>query len=105
MSGLIHHSDRGVAVFSIHYTERIAEAGIEPSAGSMGDSYETTLAETVIGLYKTDLIERRVPCVSLARRSFRTLEWIDWINNRRLLEPIANVPPLEFVASHYRSQN
>jgi putative transposase len=102
--GLIHHSDRGVQYLSIHYTERLAEAGIEPSVGSVGDSYDNALAETVIGLYKTELIERRGPWRHFEAVEFRTLEWIDWFNNRRLYEPIGNVPPLEFEQSYYRDQ-
>ena len=91
-SGLIHHSDRGVQYVSIHYTERLAQAGIEPSVGSVGDSYDNALAETVHGLFKTELIRRRGPWRSLEAVEFATLEWVDWFNNRRLLEPIGNVP-------------
>jgi putative transposase len=93
--GLIHHSDRGVQYVSIRYTERLAEAGIEPSVGSVGDSYDNALAETVIGLFKTEVIHRRGPWRSLAAVEFATLEWVDWFNNRRLLEPIGNIPPAE----------
>jgi len=102
--GLIHHSDRGVQYLSIHYTERLAEAGIEPSVGSVGDSYDNALAETVIGLYKTELIERCGPWRHFEAVEFRTLEWIDWFNNRRLFEPIGNVPPAEFERAYYRDQ-
>ncbi len=103
-AGLIHHSDRGKQYLSIHYTERLAEAGIEPSVGSVGDSYDNALAESVIGLYKTELIERRGPWRHFEAVEFRTLEWIDWFNTRRLYEPIGNVPPLEFEAMYYRRQ-
>jgi transposase InsO family protein len=103
--GLIHHSDRGVQYLSIRYTERLVEAGIEPSVGSVGDSYDNALAETVIGLYKTELIERRGPWRHFEAVEFRTLEWIAWFNTRRLLEPIGNVPPLEFETMYYESQN
>jgi putative transposase len=93
--GLVHHSDRGGQYVSIHYTERLAEAGIEPSVGSVGDSYDNALAETVIGLFKTEVIHRSGPWRSLDAVEFATLEWVDWFNNRRLLEPIGNIPPAE----------
>jgi transposase InsO family protein len=80
---------------SIKYTERLAEAGIEPSVGSVGDSYDNALAETVIGLFKTEVIRRRGPWRRLEAVEFATLEWVDWFNNRRLLEPIGNIPPAE----------
>jgi transposase InsO family protein len=102
--GLVHHSDRGVQYLSIRYTERLTEAGIEPSVGSVGDSYDNALAESVIGLYKTEVIRRRGPWRNLETVEFATLEWIDWFNNRRLLEPIGNVPPAEFEEVYYRSQ-
>lgn len=101
---LIHHSDRGVQYLSIRYTERLAEAGIEPSVGSVGESYDNALAESVIGLYKTEVIRRRGPWRSLEAVEFATLEWVDWFNNRRLLEPIGNVPPAEFEKVYYRDQ-
>jgi transposase InsO family protein len=90
--GLVHHSDRGVQYVSIRYSERLAEAGIEPSVGSIGDSYDNALAETVHGLFKTELIRRRGPWRSLDAVEFATLEWVDWFNNRRILEPIGNMP-------------
>jgi transposase InsO family protein len=99
--GLIHHSDRGSQYVSIKYTERLAEAGIEPSVGSVGDSYDNALAETVIGLFKTEVIRRRGPWRSLETVEFATLEWVDWFNNRRLLEPIGNIPPAEAEARFY----
>lgn len=80
---------------SIRYTERLAEAGIEPSVGSVGDSYDNALAETVIGLFKTEVTHRSGPWRSLDAVEFATLEWVDWFNNRRLLEPIGNIPPAE----------
>jgi len=89
---------------SIRYTERLAEAGIEPSVGSVGDSYDNALAETVIGLYKTEKIRRQGPWRNLEAVEFATLEWIDWFNNRRLLEPIGNIPPVEYEEMYYRSQ-
>jgi transposase InsO family protein len=101
---LVHHSDRGVQYLSIRYTERLADAGIEPSVGSVGDSYDNALAESVIGLYKTEVIRRRGPWKNLEVVEFATLEWVDWFNNRRLLEPIGNVPPAEFEEVYYRSQ-
>jgi putative transposase len=101
---LVHHSDRGVQYLSIRYTERLAEAGIEPSVGSAGDSYDNALAESVIGLYKTEVIRRRGPWRHLEAVEFATLEWVDWFNNRRLLEPIGNIPPAEFEEAYYRTQ-
>ncbi|MFD2405775.1 IS3 family transposase [Azorhizophilus paspali] len=100
-AGLIHHSDRGVQYVSIRYTERLAEAGIEPSVGSVGDSYDNALAETINGLYKAEVIHRQSwknrEAVELA-----TLAWVDWFNHRRRLEPIGNVPPAEAEAAYYR---
>jgi transposase InsO family protein len=95
---LVHHSDRGVQYLSIRYTERLAEAGIEPSVGSVGDSYDNALAETIIGLYKTEVIHRHGPWRKLEEVEFATLEWVDWFNNRRLFGPIGNIPPAEFEA-------
>jgi transposase InsO family protein len=99
--GLVHHSDRGVQYVSIRYTERLVEAGIEPSVGSVGDSYDNALAESINGLYKTEVIRRRGPWRSLETVEFATLEWVDWFNNRRLLEPIENLPPAEAEARYY----
>lgn len=99
--GLIHHSDRGVQYVSIKYTERLAGAGIEPSVGSVGDSYDNALAETVNGLYKTEVIHKRGPWRSFEAVEYATLEWVDWFNNRRLLEPIGNIPPAEAEARYY----
>ena len=93
--GLVHHSDRGVQYVSIRYTERLADAGIEPSVGSVGDSYDTALAETINGLYKAEVIHRRGPWRSFEAVEYATLEWVDWFNNRRLLAPIGNTPPAE----------
>jgi len=100
-SGLICHSDRGSQYVSIRYTERLAEAGIEPSVGSVGDSYDNALAETVIGLFKAEVIHRRGPWRSFEAVEYATLEWVDWFNHRRLLEPIGNVPPAEAEARYY----
>jgi hypothetical protein len=91
--GLVHHSDRGVQYLSIRYTERLAEAGIERSVGCVGDSYDNALAESVIGLFKTELIERRGPWRTLDTVEYATLEWVEWFNRRRLLEPLGYVPP------------
>jgi len=99
--GLIHHSDRGVQYVSIKYTERLTEAGIEPSVGSIGDSYDNALAETINGLYKAEVIHRRGPWRSFEAVEFATLEWVDWFNNRRLLEPIGNIPPAEAEARYH----
>ena len=93
--GLVHHSDRGSQYVSIKYTERLAEAGIEPSVGSVGSSYDNALAETINGLYKAEVIHRRGPWRSFEAVEYATLEWVDWFNNRRLLEPIGNIPPAE----------
>jgi transposase InsO family protein len=101
---LVHHSDRGVQYLSIRYTERLADAGIEPSVGSVGDSYDNALAESVIGLYKTEVIRRRGPWRHLEAVEFATLEWVAWFNQQRLFEPIGNIPPVEFEEAYYRSQ-
>ena len=101
---LVHHSDRGVQYVSIRYTERLAEAGIEPSVGSVGDSYDNAMAETIIGLYKTEVIHRLGPWHNVDHVEFETLDWVDWFNKRRLLEPIGNIPPAEFEDLFYRSQ-
>ena len=94
--GLVHHSDRGSQYLSIRYTERLAEAGAVSSVGSRGDSYDNALAETIIGLYKTEVIRRRGPWKNIDDVEFATLEWVDWFNNRRLLEPIGDIPPAEY---------
>jgi putative transposase len=86
---------------SIRYTERLAEAGVEPSVGSVGDSYDNALAETINGLYKAEVIHRRGPWRSFEAVEFATLEWVDWFNNRRLLEPIGNIPPAEAEERYY----
>jgi len=102
--GLVHHSDRGSQYLSICYTERLAAAGIERSVGSVGDSYDNALAETVIGLYKTEVIRRRGPWRNIDAVEFATLAWVDWFNNRRLLEPIGYVPPHEYEEAWYKTQ-
>lgn len=99
--GLIHHSDRGVQYVSIRYTERLAEAGIEPSVGSVGDSYDNALAETINGLYKAEVIHRR-SWRNLQDVELATLEWVDWFNHRRLLGPIGDIPPAEAEANYYQ---
>jgi transposase InsO family protein len=101
--GLVHHSDRGVQYVSITYTERLAEAGLVPSVGSVGDSYDNALAETLNGLYKAEVINRRGPWRSLEAVEFATLEWVDWFNNRRLLSSIGNMPPAEAEVRYYAS--
>jgi transposase InsO family protein len=101
---LVHHSDRGTQYLSIRYTDRLAEAGIEPSVGSVGDSYDNALAESVIGLYKTEVIRRRGPWRQLEAVEFATLEWVEWFNNRRLLTSIGDVPPVEYEQQYYRAQ-
>ena len=101
--GLIHHSDRGSQYLSIRYSERLAEAGIEPSVGSKGDSYDNALAETINGLYKAEVIHRRGPWKTKQAVELATLEWVAWFNHHRLLEPLGYVPPAEFEA-HYHQQ-
>ena len=100
--GLIHHSDRGCQYLSIRYTERLGEVGVESSVGSVGDSYDNALAETINGLYKTEVIRRRGPWRNVDAVEYATLEWVDWFNHRRLLEPIGDVPPAEFEEAYYR---
>jgi len=100
-SGLVHHSDRGSQYLSIKYTERLADAGVEPSVGSVGDSYDNALAETINGLYKAEVIWRRGPWRNFEAVEFATLEWVDWFNNKRLLEPIGNIPPAEAEARYH----
>jgi transposase InsO family protein len=99
---LIHHSDRGTQYVSIRYTERLSEAGIEPSVGSVGDSYDNALAETIIGLYKTEVIRQQGPWRGIDAVELATLEWVDWFNHRRLLEPIGDVPPVEKEDEYYQ---
>ena len=92
---LTHHSDRGSQYVSIRYTERLAEAGTRPSVGSVGDAYDNALAETINGLYKTEVIRRRSSWKTMEEVEMQTLKWVDWFNHRRLLEPIGNIPPAE----------
>jgi transposase InsO family protein len=105
LEGLVHHSDRGTQYLSIRYTERLAEAGVAPSVGSRGDSYDNALAESVIGLFKTEVIRRRGPWRTVEDVEFATLEWVDWFNTRRLLEPIGYVPPAEYEAAYHAQQS
>lgn len=98
---LTHHSDRGSQYLSIKYTERLAEAKIAPSVGSVGDSYDNALAETIIGLFKTEIIHRRGPWRSFDAVEYAACEWVDWFNTRRLFEPIGNIPPAEAEANFY----
>ena len=102
-SSLIHHSDRGSQYVSIRYSERLAEAGVEPSVGSKGDSYDNALAETINGLYKAELIHRRAPWKTLEAVELATLEWVSWFNHDRLLAPIGYIPPAEAEANYYRA--
>ncbi len=104
IDNLVHHNDRGGQYLSIRYTERLAEAGIEPSVGTVGDSYDNALAETIFGLYKTEVIWRNGPWRNIEEVEFATLGWVDWFNNRRLFEPIGNIPPVEFEALYYERQ-
>ena len=100
---LVHHSDRGSQYLSFRYTDRLADAGIRPVGG--GVSGYNALAESVIGLYKTEVIRRRGPWRHLEAVEFATLDWVDWFNNRRLLEPIGNVPPVEYEQQYYQAQD
>lgn len=102
---IVHHSDRGSQYVSIRYTERLAEAGLEPSVGSVGDSYDNALAESIIGLYKAEVIHRRTSWRRRQDVEWATLQWVDWFNNRRLLAPIGNVPPAEKEAAYYQTNN
>jgi transposase InsO family protein len=99
---LVHHSDRGSQYVSIRYTERLAEAGIEPSVGSVGDSYDNALAETINGLYKAEVIHRRSSWKTKEAVELVTLSWVSWFNHHRLLEPIGNIPPAEAEANYHR---
>ena len=101
IEGVVHHSDRGSQYLSIRYSERLAEADAQPSVGSVGDSYDNALAETIIGLFKTEIIHRRGPWRNLEAVEYATLEWVDWFNHGRLLEPIGYVPPAEYEARYY----
>jgi putative transposase len=103
IQGLVHHSDAGSQYTSIRYSERLAEAGAQPSIGSVGDSYDNALAESIIGLFKTELIRRQGPWRGLDAVELATLEWVDWYNNRRLYEAIGDIPPAEAEANHYRT--
>jgi transposase InsO family protein len=103
--GTIVHTDAGTQYTSIRYTERLADAGLERSVGSVGDSYDNALAETINGLYKTEVIRRSGPWRSVDDIEFATLKWVDWFNNRRLLEPLGYVPPVEFEAAYYQQQS
>lgn len=102
--GVIHHSDRGSQYLSIRYSERLAEAGMESSVGSRGDSYDNALAETINGLYKTEVIHPRGPWRTVDDVEYATLEWVDWFNNRRLLKPIGDIPPVELEMAYYRQE-
>ena len=101
LTDLVHHSDHGSQYLSMRYTDRLADAGIAPSVGSCGDAYDNALAESVIGLFKTEVIQRKGPWRSLEAVEFATLEWVDWFNHRRLLGPIGDIPPAEFEAQYY----
>ena len=102
VDALVHHSDRGTQYVSMRYTHRLAEASIAPSVGSRGDSYDNALAESMIGLFKTEVIQRKGPWRHQDAVEFATLTWVDWFNHRRLLEPIGYVPPAEYEASYYQ---
>jgi transposase InsO family protein len=101
---LVHHSDRGSQYLSIRYSERLAEAGIEPSVGSKGDSYDNALAGTINGLYKAEVIHRRRPWKTKQAVELATLEWVSWFNHHRLMEPLGYIPPAEFEANYHRQR-
>jgi len=101
LAEVVHHSDRGTQYLSMRYTDRLTEAGIEPSVGSRGDSYDNALAESIIGLFKTEVIQRQGPWRDRERVEFATLTWVDWFNTRRLFGPIGYVPPAEYEARYY----
>ena len=103
--GLIHHSDRGTQYLSIRYSERLAECGIEASVGTTGDSYDNALAESIIGLFKAEVIHRNGPWRNVDAVEYATLGWVDWFNNRRLLEPIGDIPPAEFELAYHRQRD
>jgi putative transposase len=102
-SGLVHHSDRGPQYVAAKYTERLAQAGIEPSVGSVGDSYDNALAETIIGLYKTEIVEPRGPWKSFDAVEFAVAEWVAWFNTKSLLGPIGDIPPAEAEDAYWKS--
>jgi putative transposase len=102
--GVVHHSDHGSQYLSIRYSQRLTEIGVQPSTGTVGDSYDNALAETITGLYKTEVIHHRGPWRNLETVEYATLEWVDWFNNRRLLEPIGNVTPAEFEMQYLQQQ-
>jgi transposase InsO family protein len=102
--GLIHHSDRGTQYLSIRYSERLAECGMEASVGTTGDSYDNALAESIIGLFKAEVIHRQGPWRNVDSVEYATLGWVDWFNNRRLLEPIGDIPPAEFELAYHRQR-
>jgi transposase InsO family protein len=102
IEGLVHHSDRGSQYLSIRYSDRLVEAGIDASVGSVGDSYDNALAETINGLYKTEVIRHRGPWKNIDEVEYATLDWVDWFNNRRILEPIGNIPPAEYELMYYQ---
>ena len=104
LDGLVHHSDRGTQYLSIRYTERLAEAGVAASVGSRGDSYDNALAETIIGLYKTELVRNRGPWRGLDDLELATLEWVDWFNHRRIFHELGRIPPVEYENNHYQRQ-
>lgn len=101
--GLIHHSDRGSQYLALKYTERLAQAGVDPSVGSVGDSYDNALAETIIGLYKTEIVEPRGPWKSFDAVEYAVAEWVEWFNNKRLLGPIGDIPPAEAEAVYWNT--
>ena len=102
LDGLIHHSDRGVQYLAIRYTERLAENGVVASVGSRGDSFDNAMAESIIGLFKTELVRNKGPWKSLDDLELATLEWVDWFNHRRLFHELDRIPPAEYEANHYR---
>ena len=104
LDGLVHHSDRGTQYLSIRYTERLADVGVVASVGSRGDSYDNALAETIIGLYKTELVRNRGPWRGLDDLELATLEWVDWFNHRRIFHDLGRIPPVEYEKNHHQQK-
>jgi putative transposase len=102
LGGVIHHTDAGAQYTSVRFAERLADAGISASVGSVGDSFDNALAETINGLYKTEVIKHRGPWRTVDQVEYATAEWVDWFNHRRLYEYCGDIPPAELEAAHYR---
>jgi putative transposase len=104
VDGLIHHSDRGSQYLAFRYSDRLTDAGIDPSVGTKGDSYDNAMAETINGLYKAEVIHRRSSWRTIEQVELETLDWVDWYNNRRLMEPLGYISPAEFESMYYERE-